>query len=62
MPQLRVEADNGYDGTINYHIIEFADEHEEDHEEEVVATVYGRQDIAEALVDAVQAFNALEKM
>lgn len=59
---LRIEADNGYDGTINYHIIEFADEHDDEREEEVVATVYGRQDIAEALVDAVRAFNVLEQM
>jgi hypothetical protein len=58
MPQLRIEAEYGYDGEINYHVIEFDDEHEE----EVVAVVYGREDIAEALVNAVQAFEVLGKM
>jgi hypothetical protein len=58
MPQLRVEAEYGYGGDVNYHIIEFDDEHED----EVVAVVYGRQDIAEALVNAVHAFEVLGEM
>jgi hypothetical protein len=58
MSQLKVEAEYGYGGEIHYQIIEFDDEHEE----EVVATVYGRPDIAEALVDAVNALSALEPL
>lgn len=55
MSNLRVEVEHAYGGDDNYHIVEST----ENNEDEVVAVVYGRPDIAYGMVQAV---NLMRKM
>ena len=58
MPRLKIEPEYAYGGETNYQIVES----NEGQEDEIVATVYGRRDIAEMLVHAEHAFDILGKM
>jgi len=55
MSDLRVEIEHAYGGGNNYHIVET----DADGDEETVAVVYNRPDIAFGIV---RALNVLEKM